>query len=92
MVEVIKIAVISWVFVRLGEPGEIFDWYQRLIGRLPERLWKPLGGCSKCLAGQIAFWYFIFFKKYNLFDHLFFVSATIFLVLLIDLIYGIKKD
>lgn len=81
---VFKIAIISWVFVHLGEPGEIFDWYQRLIGKLPERIWKPLGGCAKCLSGQIAFWYFLFTGDYNFVNHIFLTASTILVTILIE--------
>lgn len=81
---ILKIAIISWVFVKLGEPGEVFDWYQRLIWRLPDKLWKPLGGCSKCLAGQVMFWHFIFTNEYHFVTHALHVSLTILLVVIFD--------
>lgn len=92
MIDIIKIALISYTFYALGEPGEIFAFYQRWINKLPEYLWKPLGGCFKCFAGQVAFWYFIFFKEYDLIEHLFFVSAVILFVMIINKIYCYAKN
>ena len=58
MITASAIAVIAFVFSYiLTEDGEILSWYFRLIQRLPDWLFKPLGGCSRCLAGQIALWY-----------------------------------
>jgi hypothetical protein len=52
------ITVIAFVFSYiLTDEGEIMAWYYRLILRLPDWLFKPLGGCGRCLAGQIGLWY-----------------------------------
>ena len=90
--EVVKISLIVFIFVQLGEPGMIFSWYQRLISNLPEWLWKPLGGCVSCLSGQVCFWYFLItrIKDYNIIDHLFFTAAGIFLVNIYTTLY--EKD
>ena len=92
LIDLIKISLITFIFYALGEPGMIFDWYQKLIGRLPELLWKPLGGCLRCFSGQVGFWFYliVYFKEYNFFDHLFFVSATIFLSMVYHGIYSIS--
>lgn len=83
MIEIIKISLICFVFVRLGEPGSIFAWYQRLIENLPWWLWKPLGGCERCCAGQVLFWYYLFFHiDYNLIEHLFYPAFGISLTLI----------
>jgi len=68
----------------LGEPGEILAWYHRLIERLPGWLYKPLGGCAKCLAGQVALWYGF---EVSL-EHFINVILTVFITELISLIYG----
>lgn len=76
------------MFVRLGDPGSIFSWYQRLIDPLPEWLWRPLGGCEMCLTGQVLFWYYLFtMNEYNIIEHLFYPSAGIFLVVIYGFIY-----
>jgi hypothetical protein len=82
------------VFYILGEPGEIFDFYQRLIGRLPEWLWKPLGGCPKCFTGQVCFWFFLLknYASYNLIDHLFFVSLGILISITLQKLYELAKN
>ena len=75
----------------LGEPGMILDWYQKLIGRLPEVLWKPLGGCLKCFSGQVGFWFYliVYLEDYNIFNHLFFTSTVIFLSMIYHAVYSI---
>lgn len=83
--EAVKISLIAYMFVYLGQPGMFFSWYQNLIYRIKwDWLYKPLGGCEKCFAGQSAFWYYIFFwdGEYRFFEHLFFVSVTIALVMI----------
>jgi len=66
----------------------IFEFYGRLLDRLPEWLGHPLGRCSYCMGGQIALWYFIFFiPEYDFLIHLSFTAATIFLIHLILYVY-----
>ena len=84
----IKISMICFVFCALGEPGMIFAWYQKLINKLPDWLCKPLGGCSYCLTGQVSLWYFIIAKPFNLFELLFFVSLSIFLISIYETIWN----
>ncbi len=78
---VIKISLIASMFSFLGEPDMIFAPYRKLIMKLPDWLNKPLGSCHLCFTGQACFWYYIIvnISNYNLIDHLFFVSAGIFL-------------
>lgn len=59
----ILIGLWGFVWVRLlCQPGEVFDfvpgWFMGLAGRgdWGEKAYKALCGCSKCHAGQIAFW------------------------------------
>jgi hypothetical protein len=42
----------------LSEDGEFFGWLKRAAyGSLPGWAFKPLIGCAKCHAGQVAFWW-----------------------------------
>ena len=87
LIEILKVAIISYVFILLTEDKMIFGWYGRLIERIKsDWLYKPLGGCLACFGGQCAFWYYLIahFRTYNLFDHIWFVSAVILTVLIID--------
>lgn len=59
IITTVKLATITTLFVELGEPGMIFAPYQRLIAKLPDWLNMPLGGCYKCLTGQVCLWYFL---------------------------------
>jgi hypothetical protein len=84
LIDALRISTILYMFYYLGNDDMIFAWYQRLIERLPWYLYKPLGGCHVCLVGQGCFWYFIFFHKYNLIEHLFFVSIGIIFAMILD--------
>ena len=83
-----KISIICFIFVAMGEPGMIFARYQRMISGLPEWLNKPLGGCGYCITGQVALWYFIITKPFDLIDFLFFISLSIFLISLYEIIWN----
>jgi len=89
VIEIFKISVIVFIFIKIGEPGNIFSWYQKLIEGLPDWLWKPLGGCDRCCVGQTLFWAYlvIHFKDYNIINHLFYPAAGIFLIVIYDYIY-----
>lgn len=91
MIEILKISLIAYMFVALGEKGKIFHFYRRLICRLPEWLCRPLGGCSICFTGQICLWYFIITKPFNIVELLFFVSAGIFASMIYNFFYEILE-
>lgn len=83
----IIIGITAWVFTLiLIEPDMIFYKYGQLIRKLPDWLNKPLGLCEYCLAGQLAFWYYIYYSwgSYNPFFHIGFVSVAIFTVRIIN--------
>ena len=96
MFEVFKISLITFMFCALGqEKGDIFHWYQRLLKRLPEFLSKPLGGCYMCFTGQVCFWVYLLnrisLETYDLFEHLFYVSAGIIIAMIYNKIYCYLK-
>jgi len=74
------------MFVYLGQEGYVFEWYRKLIDKIPwDWLYSPLGGCAKCFTGQAVFWYYIFFHDgYQFFEHLFFVSIGILTAMILD--------
>ena len=84
----IKISLICFVFVAMGEPGMIFAPYQKMINRLPEWLMKPIGGCGYCITGQVSLWYFIIAMPFNILNLLFFVSLSIFLISIYEIIWN----
>lgn len=52
-------AALAKVFMLLMEHGHILSWYSTWLDRNEYRLgklYKPLGGCGRCLAGQAGFW------------------------------------
>ena len=67
------------------QPGEVLGWYENLISRLPEWIYKPLGGCAKCFAGQIALWSY-FIHPNGIFIHVLFIFSTIAVTYFIELI------
>lgn len=95
MLEILQIAVIAYVFLLLTEDKMIFGWYGRLIERIKyDWLYYPMGGCEKCFAGQLALWYYLIkhFASYNLFNHVWFISAVILTVLIIDKIMTYESN
>ena len=88
-IDIFKISLIAFMFCALGDEGMIFNRYQKLIEKLPEWLFFPLGGCYLCFTGQVCFWYFLVnnFTDYIFIDHLFFTSAGIFLSAIYHRIY-----
>jgi len=89
--EILKISFTAYIFIWLGDPEEIFGWYQRLIKDLPMWLWKPLGGCVKCFTGQVCLWYYIIahYENYNVLNHGFFIAGSVFLAWLYELIFAV---
>lgn len=80
----IQIAVCAFVYVvLLTEPYYIFgDLYGYLEKRLPWYIFKPIMGCEKCVAGQLALWSYLYlnYREYDLnhaFEHIFFICLTI---------------
>lgn len=58
MTTALYIALWSYLYtVPLSEAGEVFGWLKKRLYRLPDWLFKPLIGCAKCHAGQVAFWW-----------------------------------
>lgn len=96
LIDIIKIGIFVYVFTELMDDGMILNWYAKLIDRIKyDWIYKPLGGCNKCMAGQVALYFYLikYFHSYDFFEHVFFISATILTTLLIDKImdYGITN-
>jgi len=94
MLEILKIPLIAFMFVALGQTeGMIFNFYQKWINHLPDWLCKPLGGCYKCFTGQVCFWYYLIWhlNTYKIFDHLFFISTGILIAMAYNKIYCYLK-
>jgi hypothetical protein len=94
MIEIFKISLVAYMFTALGEPGMIFEFYQKQIGKLPEWLSWPLGECFICFTGQVCFWFYLlkYYEDYNLFEHCFFVSAGIFCSVIYNKLYNWLND
>ena len=66
--------ILNWWFRFGAKIGiKIVDGYER------ERwFYRPIWGCSKCLSGQIALWYYLFnHSNYSIFVHIFTISTAI---------------
>jgi hypothetical protein len=84
----IKLSLPVYVFCALGEPDMIFAPYQRQISKLPDWLYNPLGGCHKCLTGQVFLWYYLIeVRPYSFINHVFFISLGIFLSIIYNFIW-----
>ena len=80
-IESVYIAIIAYVYsVVLTDAGMLLNKPYLFLERvLPAWLFSPLMGCCYCVTGQMALWYylFVFWNKYKVFDHIFFVSFAI---------------
>lgn len=87
------LAVTAWVFSEhLIHPGNVFGWWGRALEWLHQHrlgwLAKPMGFCSKCFAGQLAFWHYLWrCDKYLLDEHITYACGAVFFTVLIQLIY-----
>jgi len=85
-----EVSLITYVYsVILTEPGMLLTglWKWLESKHLPEWIFNPLINCFKCVAGQVALWSFFFLFPYNIFNHIFFISLTIFISLIINKLY-----
>jgi len=98
----IAIFSIVWCW-ELTDNGMIFEkLYLWLRDKLEEKhtwLYYPLIGCPKCNAGQFAFWFYLYkqWYSYSFFEHIFFITTTIFAAMLLMKLYTLiyertKKD
>lgn len=85
--------MIVFIFWVLGEPGMIFNWYFKLIERLPSWVAKPLGDCLVCFSGQALFHFYwiTHLHNYNFIEQLFYPALGIFLVTIYEKIYNYEK-
>jgi hypothetical protein len=68
--------------------GDAYGWMEE---RLPQWLFFPLIGCEKCVAGQMALWYYIYYSfainSYSPLQHIYFICITIFIIPFIKGLY-----
>lgn len=95
MILYILIGISAYVFSRiLLDPDMIFGWAYKYLEKLPKWLAKPLGLCEYCLAGQLAFWSYLWynFTSYDLVLHVVTTSLSIFTVEVINVIMNLKNN
>jgi hypothetical protein len=85
------IAIIAFVYSEiLTEGGMIlnglYKFLEKHLGKYPY-IFKPLIDCSKCVAGQIALWVYLFIPEYNLFQHAAVICLSIYLLMLVKGFY-----
>lgn len=92
--EGLAVALVAYVYAMiLTEPGMLLNaWYNFLdvkLGRRKHWLFKPLIGCFKCVAGQLALWYYLIyhFNNYDPATHIFIICLAIFASTSIHKIY-----
>ena len=92
-------AAIAYVYCEiLVEPGMLLvNWYKFLekkVGKYPF-LFKPLIECFKCVAGQMALWFYLIIwfitGHYFLFIHLSYISCSIIFIQIINKVYKWSK-
>lgn len=76
----------------ITQPGEIFSFYYNWIDKLPDYLFKPLGGCAKCFTGQLAFWSYIFLFDYNLFYHILFTLSAVTIAYILNQLINLIEE
>ena len=76
----------------ITQPGEILSFYGKWLDSLDDWIAKPLGACSKCFTGQLAFWSYIFLFDYNLFYHILFTLSAVTIAFVIDKIINLLED
>lgn len=99
----IKIAIFAFIVSNvLTSQGHILEKYGDflvyLLDRRLEIIAKPLGYCSLCFSGQLSFWFWLMSNssRYSadiprsLFEHITFVTTTIFINYAINRISEIK--
>jgi len=89
LIEILCIAVVAVVYADILTDTEMLleGLYGWLRDRLPDWLFKPLIGCSKCFSGQLALWWFIFTHDFELPLLVVFVSGAIFSTVLLRWVY-----
>jgi hypothetical protein len=94
MLDIVKISIIVFIFWICGETGGIFNFYFKLIEGLPAWLNKPLGGCVRCMSGQVLFHYYwiTHLHNYNIVDQLFYPAAGIFLAIIYTYLYELTQN
>ncbi len=84
---IILCSIVGFVWAEiLTQPGHIFNWLFNYIDKnFQTWISKPLGGCALCVTGQIALWtgVYIFRQDYNPFQHIAFISSSIFITWLL---------
>jgi hypothetical protein len=90
----IKITIICYIFYTLGEVGMIFNIWQKWIEMLPNWLYKPLGGCYKCLVGQAVLhtYWITHLNNYKIIDQLFYPAFGILIVTLLNYLYELTQN
>lgn len=86
VIKSIIIGIVGYVFANILIADDmIFGFYSRFLTRMREKgylaewIYKPLGGCSTCFTGQIAFWYYLVaeFGAYRIDHHIAFICIAI---------------
>lgn len=97
-IDSILISLIAYVYAEIltGEGMLLSGVYVFLRDRLklPKWLFMPLIGCAYCVAGQMGLWYYliVYFKQYDLIDHILFASIAIFgIELIVSILNKLNK-
>lgn len=85
MLVAILIGITAWVYVDILTRGEMIlgKLSQYLYEKLPLWLYKPIIGCSYCVAGQVALWYLILTKQFSFYS-IILICISIFTVAIIN--------
>lgn len=88
LLQAMGVALVAFVYAEvLTLPGMLLNgWYNWLERKAPGYLFKPLAGCYKCVAGQLALWCYVYnyWQVYSLQVHVFYVCFAIFSAIVIN--------
>jgi energy-coupling factor transporter transmembrane protein EcfT len=87
----LAVALVAYVYSEiLTAPGMLLNgWYNFAERTLKPELFKPLAGCYKCVAGQLATWHYIYnyYQTYSIQEHALYISFAIFSAILLNTLH-----
>jgi hypothetical protein len=89
---IISVSIIAFVYRNiLLKPQMILGWLADWMDSNAEK-WHyiiyPMGYCSKCFAGQLALWSWLYYMdSWRLFEHLTVICASIFGAWVLDVVF-----
>lgn len=84
-------APIGFVFSRILLEDMLIG-YHRLIAKLPEWLYKPLGGCAMCFTGQLTLWGLLPFVRADYKSIILYFGIIAINIIIVKILTDVKED